>query len=284
MELEKAVSYYSFDGKGIRTYLCSCLAGFYNISEKDISTVNRWVSDLHNASLVMDDIEDDSQIRRCKPTSHLIYGVPVALSSASITIFRTLHEIQRTTTVGPEILELLYYAHVGQGIDIQHFTYKTKPNLLEYEKLVQYKTGNLLLILLELICYFGKNDENFVNREIIKDAVIRFSIFYQIRDDYINLACPKYWKEKGFCTDIQDGKMNYLLLLANVNNVPLDLSCVDVESKKHLLQNMHVARLFDETYDKLEELKTSVLNVLPIQNVFDLIPYHRFDLSNLELV
>lgn len=44
------------------------------IDEKNVAAVKEIVGMLHNASLLVDDIEDNSLIRRGKPAAHLVYG------------------------------------------------------------------------------------------------------------------------------------------------------------------------------------------------------------------
>jgi geranylgeranyl diphosphate synthase type 3 len=42
---------------------------------------------LHTASLVIDDIEDSSQMRRSQPCAHLVYNVNKAINSANLMYF-----------------------------------------------------------------------------------------------------------------------------------------------------------------------------------------------------
>ena len=49
---------------------------------------------LHNASLVIDDIEDSSLLRRNKDCAHIVYGVPLSLNAGYLTIFKILNEMK----------------------------------------------------------------------------------------------------------------------------------------------------------------------------------------------
>jgi len=283
MDLEEAVTYYnSLNGKGIRKYIAAALAQMYNVPEIEIAAINKWTSDLHNASLVIDDIQDAAPFRRGQPSAHIKYGIPIAMSSAYVTIFRSVYEIQTFTRVSPLIIDLLYRAHEGQGFDIHCSTYKVIPSFQEYETLVQLKTGNLLLILLELIRAASKNGEATCNYETIKGALNCFALFFQIRDDYVNLTSPEYWAEKGFCLDLEEGKMSYLCLLARARNISMDMSPDGMESKNRILRDMYAANVFDEALKKLDDLKSSVLKRLPLDDIFDKIPYYPFSLSSID--
>ena len=78
------------------------------------------ISRLHNASLLVDDIEDGSQLRRGKPVAHAIFGVPYTLNAANYAYFVALEECHRLGS--PEALsvfvEELLNLHRGQGQDI----------------------------------------------------------------------------------------------------------------------------------------------------------------------
>lgn len=48
---------------------------------------------LHNASLLIDDIEDDSDIRRGAPSSHKVFGIPATINSANYVYFQALDRL-----------------------------------------------------------------------------------------------------------------------------------------------------------------------------------------------
>lgn len=45
---------------------------------------------LHNASLLVDDIEDGSKLRRGLPVAHDVFGVPTTLNTANYVYFLAL--------------------------------------------------------------------------------------------------------------------------------------------------------------------------------------------------
>jgi geranylgeranyl diphosphate synthase type 3 len=47
---------------------------------------------LHNASLIVDDIEDNSKLRRGIPVAHSVYGVPQTINSANYVYFLALEK------------------------------------------------------------------------------------------------------------------------------------------------------------------------------------------------
>lgn len=47
---------------------------------------------LHNASLLIDDIQDNSKLRRGSPVAHSIYGVPLTINAANYVYFLAMEK------------------------------------------------------------------------------------------------------------------------------------------------------------------------------------------------
>lgn len=80
---------------------------------------------LHAGSLVVDDIEDDSDARRGAPTLHRIYGTPIALNTGNSLYFLPLVLIDRlgldaetTLTLHRDVSAALLACHRGQALDL----------------------------------------------------------------------------------------------------------------------------------------------------------------------
>ena len=71
--IEPVKYYYNMNGKNIRKKICKTFGITFGISDEDIENINNLLNVLHNASLVIDDIEDDSQLRRNKDCAHKVY-------------------------------------------------------------------------------------------------------------------------------------------------------------------------------------------------------------------
>lgn len=53
------------------------------VKEEHINAIAEMVGVLHNASLMIDDIEDGSRLRRGVPVCHAIYGIPSTINTAN---------------------------------------------------------------------------------------------------------------------------------------------------------------------------------------------------------
>ena len=57
-----------------------------------LDSVKEIIGDLHNASLMIDDIEDNSKLRRGIPVAHSIFGVATTINSANYAYFLALEK------------------------------------------------------------------------------------------------------------------------------------------------------------------------------------------------
>ncbi len=80
---------------------------------------------LHAGSLVIDDIEDDSHMRRGQPTLHRVFGTPLAINTGNWMYFSALEKLQylplsptQLSLVMGETLTTIRQCHEGQALDI----------------------------------------------------------------------------------------------------------------------------------------------------------------------
>ncbi|MFT3712714.1 MAG: polyprenyl synthetase family protein [Archangium sp.] len=80
---------------------------------------------IHVGSLIVDDVQDKSEIRRGGPASHLIYGEPLAINAGTASYFMGERLLRRSLVTDTQKLELydLYFealreGHAGQAIDL----------------------------------------------------------------------------------------------------------------------------------------------------------------------
>ena len=70
--------------KEIHGKLIDCLNLWLNVPQIEIlNEIKSIVGDLHNALLLIDDIEDNSKLRRGVPVAHLIFGVAPVINTAN---------------------------------------------------------------------------------------------------------------------------------------------------------------------------------------------------------
>ena len=152
--LLEPVNYYKKQkGKNIRKVLGELFGKLLGVSESNIELINNITNDVHNASLVIDDIEDNGSLRRNEQCAHLKYGIPLSINAGYYSLFKSLSQItqnfsQQTTN---KIIEYITTIHEGQGMDIYYTQKKFIPSLEEYEKMMIYKTGYAFIMNFELL-------------------------------------------------------------------------------------------------------------------------------------
>jgi geranylgeranyl pyrophosphate synthase len=108
---------------------------------------------LHTGSLVIDDIQDDSALRRGEPALHRRFGVPVALNTGNWLYFLPLALLSRmglsdtlTLRLYADISDAVLLCHKGQALDLS--THVAAVRQSEMPQLVaqatQLKTGSLM--------------------------------------------------------------------------------------------------------------------------------------------
>jgi geranylgeranyl diphosphate synthase type 3 len=294
--LLEPVNYYKRQkGKSIRKILGDLFGKLLGVSETNIELVNDITNDFHNASLVIDDIEDNGTLRRNEPCAHLKYGTPLTINAGYYSIFKSLTQItqnfrQETTN---KIISYLQYLHEGQGMDIYYTQNKVIPTLEEYEKMMVYKTGYAFIMNLELLMDKSTNVIFRKNYEKVKHILILFSLFFQIRDDYINLTDIDYWREKGFCQDFDEEKISYLITYfhnENIknNNQSTNPNIIEMmkdkskEGKIKIINIFHNSGLFDVIYNKLLQLKQTILSEMNLEFIFKKLSIKPFDINDID--
>lgn len=87
----------------------------------------------------VDDIEDDSELRRGRPVAHRIFGVPWTINCANYVYFISLRRCQQlgNSHAMSVYVEEMLRLHQGQGIDIYWRDQCTCPSIEDYVKMVE---------------------------------------------------------------------------------------------------------------------------------------------------
>jgi geranylgeranyl diphosphate synthase type 3 len=185
----------------------------------------------------------------------------------------------------PEALDIfvgeLLNLHRGQGHDIKWRDDVHCPTEDEYISMVLDKTGGLFRLAVGLMQAFAKNpttpiQSSNVDSSSTREAPARspdftplvnnLALYFQIRDDYINLCDDEYMKSKSFCEDLTEGKFSFPIIHC-IRNDTLDhrvLSILkkrtdDVEIKRYAQQLMFQAGSMDYTRSKCSQLKDAII-------------------------
>jgi octaprenyl-diphosphate synthase len=187
----------------------------------------------HNASLIHDDIEDNSDERRGKPAVHLIYGVDTAINSGCFLYFLPLccieswaAELEKSGFSAVEENKSRMYGlwaeyvrklHLGQAMDIHwHRNFSLVPGLDEYYTMCGLKTGCLARFAAVLGVYAAnaagaKMPTIDSTIKQLGEAAEKLGVGFQILDDVKNLTTGISGKKRG--DDVVEGKKSLPILL-----------------------------------------------------------------------
>nr|MBC8452737.1 polyprenyl synthetase family protein [Spirochaetota bacterium] len=179
----------------------------------------------HTGSLIIDDIEDNSDWRRGGAAIHKKYGTDISINAGNLLYYLPTVCIE-TPLLSSELKLSVYriYAkylrrvHLGQGLDIVwHRKPDLFPSVQEYLQMCRFKTGCLAGLSAELgAAVAGGSEEQIITSGRIAEKI---GVGFQIRDDVQNLSTGNPGKRRG--DDIVEGKKSLPVIL-HVNMQPED--------------------------------------------------------------
>jgi len=208
-------------GKGLRPALCIVTCKAFGGSEEEALQSAVALEMLHNAFLVHDDIEDESEFRRKLPTMPAEYGVPLAVNAGDAMNALSLKMVRDnlpklgshlTWKVFQEFEHLMLQSLEGQAFELGWIR----------DNRCDITADDYLMMVLKKTCWYsfihpcrigaliGTRDTLDLNR------FNRFGYFmgiaFQVQDDVLNLIGDRdtYGKEIG--GDIWEGKRTLMLV------------------------------------------------------------------------
>ncbi|KAH8803528.1 geranylgeranyl pyrophosphate synthase [Xylogone sp. PMI_703] len=177
--------------KGVRSTLIDGLDTWFQVPSESLEVVEEVVNLLHNASLLLDDIEDNSPLRRGSPAAHTIFVQKARKFSNPDAVDMLLEELE--------------HLYLGQSWDLYWKYNLSCPTEKEYLNMIDNKTGGMFRMLLKLMQ--AESPSTFFSN--FDHLMFLLGRFFQIRDDYMNLQSGYYSDQKGFCEDLDEGKFSY---------------------------------------------------------------------------
>lgn len=220
--------YMKSKGKMLRPMLVILTARLFGpVTQKAISAAAA-VEMLHNATLIHDDVVDDSQMRRSQPTINHIWGNHMAVLIGDFFVSNAL--LQATATSDSRIVAAL--GSLGKMLSIGEVDqiYNARSHNIDeqaYFEIISQKTASLFVACVKMGAYSADVDDHRVER--LSRFAELLGLSFQIRDDIFDyFEDPRIGKPTG--NDLREGKLTLPLLYA-LGRTDLD----GVESMRELV-------------------------------------------------
>ncbi|KPM42335.1 hypothetical protein AK830_g4208 [Neonectria ditissima] len=262
----------SLPTKGIRDKFLDALNIWLESPEDHVALIKDVINVLHNSSLIIDDFQDDSPLRRGRPSTHTIFGAAQSINSATHGIIKAISMVQSFSDAecAAKTTEMILVLFQGQATDL-HWTFNSIcPSLEEYIQMINDKTGALF----RLACFLLAESSGVALSEELTESISKmvtlWGQYFQIRDDYMNLVDADYTDQKGFCEDLDEGKYSLPLihaiqtdtegfLLANLLSTRRAQGKLTPQQKMLVLDRIKASGGFEVTRSILSDLHVQVM-------------------------
>jgi len=233
-QTEKAPLFYDpiyyinrLQGKRLRPLLTMICAAIYDCPATDSIFSATAIEILHNFTLVHDDIMDNDDTRRGKPTVHTKWDVATAILAGDGLLglsYRKLFQSPKGNLVNMAnaFTETMIEICEGQALD-KSFETSDQVQESDYLEMIRKKTA----VLIQLSCQMGGFCAELNPDEIQMLAEYGYNIGmgFQIQDDILDIFADEDWLGKKVGRDLERNKKTIFTVNFNdQNNIPRDLS------------------------------------------------------------
>ena len=215
---------------------------------------------IHNGTIMIDDIEDSSEMRRGKPCTYRIYGIDIAINAGNAMYYLPLVTlIKNRDKLSKEKLSRLYEIYVqeminlsfGQAMDIawhKGLANADEIDVEDYMQMCAYKTGTLARMAAKMAAVLADANEELVEK--LGRFAEAIGVAFQMQDDILDLTSEEFAQKKGGRgQDITEGKRTLMVIYT--------LKRASENDRKRLIEilNMHTTdqKLRDEAIAIMEK-------------------------------
>lgn len=210
---------------------------------------------IHEGTLIVDDVEDSSELRRGKPCIHKIFGEDIAINVGNAMYYlplivfkknRKKIKIERLVKAYEIYVQEMINLSFGQAMDIAwHRGLSNRITERQYLQMCAYKTGALARMSVKLAAVLCGAEDKVVEK--LGKFAESIGVGFQIQDDILDITAPKCIG-KSFGNDIKEGKRTLMVIHT--------LRKANEKDKARLLEilNKHTDNI-DERQEAIEIIK-----------------------------
>lgn len=223
----------------------------------------------HNFTLLHDDIMDNADIRRGKPTVHVKYNANTAILTGDVMMIQAYQYLldNEDPILVKSLMDIFnkmaFEVCEGQQLDMD-FESRDDVSIDEYIKMITLKTSVLLAASLQLGAVIGRASTTDQNH--LYEFAKNFGIAFQLQDDILDTFGEASAVGKKIGGDILQNKKTYLYLKA------LELADAEENTK---LKNFFSGNVAINDEDKIKEVTSIFRNVNVAEYAVQVIEAYR---------
>lgn len=266
---EVVETYLKTKGKQIRPILVMLSAKMFGSIDENVISAAAAVEMLHNASLIHDDVIDETKERRNNPTINCIWDNHIAVLVGDYFVSAALQ--QAISTQDPRIIAAL--SQLGAILSLGEIDqiYNAQSHILSeeaYFNVIKAKTASLFVACVAMGGYAVKASDAEIEK--LKQFTNLLGLCFQIRDDVFDyFEDKKVGKPTG--NDLREGKITLPLLHVLLNeSLPLHKEMLALSHKDNLTTE-EIATLInyaknnggiEYAYEKMTELRNRAVEII----------------------
>uniref|UniRef100_L7JQ34 Geranylgeranyl pyrophosphate synthetase n=1 Tax=Pyricularia oryzae (strain P131) TaxID=1143193 RepID=L7JQ34_PYRO1 len=168
----------------------------------------------------------------------------------------------------------------GQSLDL-HWTFNREcPTKTQYFNMIEQKTGAFLSLVAELMMVVSAASDYESSTDSPENIFQTFSyqsgLYFQVRDDYLNITSADYADKKGFAEDLDEQKFSYILvhlahsrpdLMVQVEGIFKAMrsgKTENAETKKYLVSLLHKSGAVEATKELLVRWQDDIVKEIDV--------------------
>jgi geranylgeranyl diphosphate synthase type II len=203
-------------GKRLRPFLVFLAAKAVGVKSSKVTNAAIAVELFHNFTLVHDDIMDNADKRRGRPTLHIKYDVNTAILAGDNLLAIAYQSLMKDCKINglsaiDDFTTGLIEVCEGQSLD-KDFEVRNKVSLDEYIEMIGKKTAALAEVCCSIGAKLGGGNKKEINS--LRRYGKYLGLAFQIQDDLLDIMADESELGKKIGGDLLEGKKTYLLLKA----------------------------------------------------------------------